>query len=730
MVGPKRNLVGLRISGALVFCCFALLWVTPGKADLLGEKSWEALVDHAGAMNRVDVRLSAAITEELERQMVVESTERREYELMRVSAPGQVLEEGLGSVRERWEAAAEKWGSEGKAALVVGAYGFLGELHWRYGEWQSAEMWLERAVGAAESVSLGGEIRLRLLESGVMVQLLLGQPDEALRLLESAGEDLWTAGGIDLPDMDLLFARVWGSFGGAGVERVRMREALDRFGERLGADTPVHLQREYWSHRIHLALWNGRADRARHFLSVLQETGLEEEEPAGNPLALAWEYLMNGGESALRAEALVRAFGEAGCPVCFELVAANWYRLGLSGMETVKPLFEGEPVLGWKNHGTPVTRILGHRLRAKELAERGAKAEAYEALKLVEELVEEAETQSREKVGAWRRLGDIAGQTAQEETEPVLSGVVLFYSLCGFLLMVATGLVLLLRLRTRSELTLHLERMLEKAREAERMAERANRYKSQFLANVSHEIRTPMNGIIGMASLLEELITDERQQRCLETIQMCSQNLMVLLNDLVDLSRIETGTLELERIAFEPRELLEQSERLILNAFEEAGVELRVECAGNMPLTVVGDAVHIGQILMKLLHNALDRCGGTPVELRAAFEETMGVSGNLLMTVSHAGEGYGEEDLAMLFEPFSEAEFRQGSTHGNGLSLPLGSRLAESMGGKLEAESMDGAGCRLLLRVPVRVTREEPEFLRNRFNTFALGRPGRSTAVS
>lgn len=727
MDGAKCNLI--KMVGVVLAGWIFLLSSPAGEAADGREETWDVLVDRAGAINRLDVRLSGEITEQLERKLVVDASERRRFEWMRVSTPQWAVEDGLGSVRNRWESKVESWQSSGKQALVAGAYGSLADLHWRFGKWEEAEMWLERAVAAAEGHTLGAETRLRLLESGVMLHVLSGQADAALRLLDAVGADLRNVRGMDLPDVDLLEARVWGILGGADGNRGRMGNALARFGERLGAGTALHLQREYWSHRIVVALWEGRVERARHFLSVLQATGVERTGVAGNPLALAWEYFLDGGKGGLGAEALVAAFREAGCPVCFELMAASWYRLGLSGMASVEALFRSEPVLGWRNHGTPLTRVLGQRLQAQGLAEEGDEEAAYAALKRAQDLREILEAHSRDKADLWQGMEAILGNSVEDGAVLGRTGVALFYGLCAALLVIAVVLVFVLRSRTRSELTLHLENMLEKARSAERMAEQANRYKSQFLANVSHEIRTPMNGIIGMASLLEELVEDDRQRHCLETIQVCSQNLMVLLNDLVDLSRIETGTLELERIPFEPRELLEQSERLTATAFAEAGVELQVKCAESLPVTVVGDAVHIGQIVLKLLHNALDRCDGGAVQLRAEYEETMGVSGNLLVTVSHAGAGYAGKDLALLFEPFSEVELDKGSTHGNGLALPLGSRLAESMGGKLEAESEGGKGCRLLLRVPVRVTREEPEYLRNRFNTFAMGRTARSTVA-
>jgi two-component system sensor histidine kinase BarA len=297
------------------------------------------------------------------------------------------------------------------------------------------------------------------------------------------------------------------------------------------------------------------------------------------------------------------------------------------------------------------------------------------------------------------------------------------------LLILIFCLALLLRNRMTRHVTKELRETVKKARKAEQAAEAANQYKSQFLANVSHEIRTPMNGIVGMASLLDDLVEDPRQRHCLETIQLCSQNLLVLLNDLVDLSRIEAGTLEVEQRPFSPKELLAQCHVLSEDRFRRKRIPLVIERDRSLPDCLVGDPAHIGQLLMKLILNALDQTETGSVSLSASFTQGIGMTGTLILIVEDTGNGYPESSLPLLFEPFAESNAGPVANQ-SGLALSISRRLTEALGGRIDVESKMGEGARFTVRLPVRRTEQAPEELPYRFHTFPLRKRRDSIVLS
>lgn len=689
-----------------------------------GEDSWQGLLERAESLVRLDVQRAAPLVDRLEQRMMVAPTDQRRLDFLRVAMPGQVVQRGLATLEQELAKQGAEWSHDGELALQAGIYELLARLHWRFGDLESAQSWLEEAVVCSKDEELPVKLRFRLLETAVQLALGKGQAGVALDLLgvaESGNFDEWSTLGTR---MDLLRAHALGSLrGDAGALRL-MGEALERVAERMDATTPLDLRHAYWVQRIRLSLRLGREEQAAQFLKALGEALRDGELRESDPVYAGWRLYLHGDRNADKLAELKEMFLQAGCPACFELMRADWFRLALEEEPGSVERAVGVGGLSRGPHAFPVIQMLGNEWSARQAAARGDPERAYrllEAARKSEQSMAAGLRSSRE----WREDLEtrIAGHGDRRTGLADSREGLVFYGLIAFLLLVALGLAILLRTRTRSELTRHLEDLLEKARRAERMSEQANRYKSQFLANVSHEIRTPMNGIIGMASLMDELVTDDRQRQCLETIQICSQNLLVLLNDLVDLSRIENGTLELERIPFDAGEMLEQCERLSADRFEQTGHALQIIHESSLPHCVVGDAVHIGQIVLKLLYHAIDRSEGTRVELRAGFERTMGSSGNLMINVRYSADHYTEEQLDLLFEPFGGGDLRQGHTEGSGLALPLSRRLAESMGGKLRVVGKDNAGqLTLQLELPVQETREEPEFLRNRFNTFAMGR--------
>ena len=279
----------------------------------------------------------------------------------------------------------------------------------------------------------------------------------------------------------------------------------------------------------------------------------------------------------------------------------------------------------------------------------------------------------------------------------------LFYEL--LILLVFSGIVLVLwnRIRVQRHLNQQLEDSVEQAKTSEQAAEESNRMKSEFLANVSHEMKTPMGGIVGMASLLEELITDPQQRKYLATIRACSENLLVLMNDLLDLGRMESGVVEIESHPMEVRTAVGFSIEMVRQAAEEKGLALEWELAGAVPETVLGDSTRISQVLANLLTNAIKFTEDGSVQLRVHFQPTLGSSGNLVFTVSDTGPGIPPEKLETVFEPFHRGlQVTHHDPGGNGLGLAICRKLVDLMGGTLSARSEEGVGSDFTVTLPVR----------------------------
>ena len=246
------------------------------------------------------------------------------------------------------------------------------------------------------------------------------------------------------------------------------------------------------------------------------------------------------------------------------------------------------------------------------------------------------------------------------------------------------------------------ERIARERESALLAAERTSEVKSQFLANMSHEIRTPLNGILGMAQLLAASKLDEDQHFQLDMVRRSGEHLLVLINDILDLSRIEAGKINFERTAFELRKAVSEVTSLLAPVAAGKGLALDVALAADAPAWVNGDAARVKQVLHNLLGNAIKftRQGRVRIEVARARG---GEDGLLSFDISDTGPGIPQEYLESVFEPFRQLESPSAkSPGGSGLGLAISRQLAHAMGGDIRCESKPGAGTtfRFTARLP------------------------------
>ncbi|WP_292065744.1 ATP-binding protein [Brevundimonas sp. UBA7664] len=237
--------------------------------------------------------------------------------------------------------------------------------------------------------------------------------------------------------------------------------------------------------------------------------------------------------------------------------------------------------------------------------------------------------------------------------------------------------------------------------EARDSAQAANSAKSQFLANMSHEIRTPLNGVIGVAQALARTPLTAQQEEMLELIQSSGHSLQVLLSDILDLARVESGRLELASDVFHLGRAVREAAQLYETSAQQKGLQFFVEIAPEADGWIAGDVVRIKQILTNLVSNAVKFTGTGFVSLTAGPGPDRSGAPTLRFSIEDTGIGFDSETRERLFSRFEQADGAITRRFGgSGLGLAISRQLAEMMGGDLDCESEPGGGSAFILTIP------------------------------
>jgi two-component system sensor histidine kinase/response regulator len=263
-------------------------------------------------------------------------------------------------------------------------------------------------------------------------------------------------------------------------------------------------------------------------------------------------------------------------------------------------------------------------------------------------------------------------------------------------------------LPAREELQSTVQELRVAQKELERARDKAiesSTLKSAFVANISHEVRTPLSGIIGMNELLLASDLDEYQRELATTAHQSSRQLLVVLNDILDISKIEAGRMILETVSFCPGEVIRDAIRLMQPAAVNKGLVLKEHTDFVLDTAVLGDPHRFRQIVLDLLSNAIKFTDFGEVTIESTVEQENSGSVTLRFVVSDTGVGIAEADQTRLFQPFSQAD--NSSTRrfgGTGLGLTISKHLVEMMGGKIGVRSTYGVGSSFWFVIPFKKT--------------------------
>ncbi|MES2683450.1 MAG: ATP-binding protein [Pseudomonadota bacterium] len=288
--------------------------------------------------------------------------------------------------------------------------------------------------------------------------------------------------------------------------------------------------------------------------------------------------------------------------------------------------------------------------------------------------------------GAFARMDGVT------ELSKTRDGILLSLILIAALVSLAS--LFLLRSQARAQRVLEVERARADA------ANNANREKSTFLANMSHEIRTPMNAIFGFAQLLKDTVKGEREKFYVQAITQSGQVLLGLINDILDMSKIEAGKLELHDQPTDLREVFRSCETLFSHMGAEKGLLMELMLPDNLPPKVMIDTLRLRQVVINLIGNGLKytEAGGVRTVVRIEAEDAERVA--LIIAISDTGVGIPASKLKSIFDPFIQLNASAVSAPGAGLGLSIVKRIIELMRGTIHVESTLGKGSTFTVRIP------------------------------
>ena len=248
--------------------------------------------------------------------------------------------------------------------------------------------------------------------------------------------------------------------------------------------------------------------------------------------------------------------------------------------------------------------------------------------------------------------------------------------------------------------TLSLEQLNQELEIEHQKAEAANQAKSEFVANISHELRTPMNGILGMAELLLNTPLNDKQRQQLQILHESGKNLVNIVNELLDVSKIEAGRMELEIKPFKLLQTVEEAISLLCIRAREKGLWLEIQAHDDLPQQVIGDNNRLRQILINLLGNAIKFTSKGGITIQINLEEQIADKAQLYFAVIDTGIGIPQQELHYLFDKFHQVDMGAHNHYGGtGLGLFICRQLIELMGGEIGVTSYEGQGCTFWFRL-------------------------------
>lgn len=252
----------------------------------------------------------------------------------------------------------------------------------------------------------------------------------------------------------------------------------------------------------------------------------------------------------------------------------------------------------------------------------------------------------------------------------------------------------------------NMQHAIQEKHDAERkIAETASRQKSLLLSNVSHEIRNPLNGMCGMIRLLKDTPLNEEQSDYVSVLDDSTRTLMSLVNDLLDVSKMESGKLELDQESFSLRKLIQDCSKLFQAELRRKSLSFETTFNTDLPLIVVGDKNRMRQVLLNLMANAVKFTDSGSIRIHTEAEPTTNGDVNLEISVADTGIGIPQNQLESIFDVYSQAHGKVETQKygGNGLGLAISKKIIQHMGGRIALESRLSMGStfKVLLTLPM-----------------------------